>query len=210
MPGPLFIIGSLYKVDVTFDQGGSFNSLEWRIYASVNSFSIWSGSGLSPVRCQAITWINADLFFIWPPGTNFSEIAIEIQKFKLMIMHFKMSSAKWRPFCPGEMSSSFMCHHRSWIIPCFPICCYVLRVGHVSWVITNFSKRQWLISSLNSIGWRRKICPENYYCYFNTCSTTFYYFGRVSLYSIIFYRLSLLYCGWAVITVFNYFRTRTE
>ena len=34
-------------------------------------------------------------------GTNFSEILIKIENFSLTIMHLKMLSAKWRPFCPG-------------------------------------------------------------------------------------------------------------
>ena len=33
-----------------------------------------SGNGLSPVRCQAITWTNTDLLSIGPLGTNFSDI----------------------------------------------------------------------------------------------------------------------------------------
>ena len=37
-----------------------------------------------------------------PLETNFSEIRIKIQNFSFMKMHLKMSSAKWRPFCPGE------------------------------------------------------------------------------------------------------------
>ena len=36
----------------------------------------------------------------WAPR-NFSEILIEIHTFSFRKMHFKMSSGKWRPFCPG-------------------------------------------------------------------------------------------------------------
>ena len=64
--------------------------------------SISSGNGLSPVRCQAITWTNADLLSIGPLGTNFSEIQIEIENISFMKMHVKMSSSKWRTFCYGE------------------------------------------------------------------------------------------------------------
>ena len=35
-------------------------------------------------------------------GTNFSEILIKIQNFSFRKMHLIMSSAQWRPFCPGE------------------------------------------------------------------------------------------------------------
>ena len=34
-------------------------------------------------------------------GTNFSEILIKIQNFSFTKMHLKISSVKWRPFCPG-------------------------------------------------------------------------------------------------------------
>ena len=38
-----------------------------RIYVSLNWISIASGNGLSPVRHQAITWTNADLFITVTP-----------------------------------------------------------------------------------------------------------------------------------------------
>ena len=38
---------------------------------------------------------------IWPLGTNFSEILNKIQDFSFTKMHPKISSAKWRPFCPA-------------------------------------------------------------------------------------------------------------
>ena len=69
--------------------------------ASVNWVSIGSGNGLSPVRRHAITWTNAGLMSIRPLGTIFSEIQIKITKFSFMKMHLNVSSAKWRPFCPG-------------------------------------------------------------------------------------------------------------
>ena len=60
---------------------------------------IGSDNGLSPERRQAIIWTNAGILLIGPLGTNFSEISIGIQTFSFKKMHFKMSSAKWRPFC---------------------------------------------------------------------------------------------------------------
>ena len=42
---------------------------------------IGSDNGLSPGRCQAIIRTNAWILLIWPYGTNFSEILIEIQHF---------------------------------------------------------------------------------------------------------------------------------
>ena len=62
---------------------------------------IGSDNGLSPGRRQAIIWTNDGILLIWPLGTNFSEILSEIHSFAFTKMHWKMSSAKWRPFCLG-------------------------------------------------------------------------------------------------------------
>ena len=62
---------------------------------------IGSYNGLSPGRRQAIIWTNAEILFIGPLGTKFSEILIEIHTFSFKKIHLKMSSAKWRPFCLG-------------------------------------------------------------------------------------------------------------
>ena len=60
---------------------------------------IGSDNGLSPDRRQAIIWTNAGLLLIWPLGTNFSEILVEILTFSFKKMRLKVSSAKRRPFC---------------------------------------------------------------------------------------------------------------
>ena len=62
---------------------------------------IGSDNDLSPDRRQAIIWTNAGILSIGPLGTNSNEISIGIQAFSFKKMHFKMSSAKWRPFCLG-------------------------------------------------------------------------------------------------------------
>ena len=62
---------------------------------------IGSDNGLSPGRRQTIIWTNAGILLIAPLGTNFSEILTGIQTFSFKIIHLKMSSAKWRPFCLG-------------------------------------------------------------------------------------------------------------
>ena len=62
---------------------------------------ISSDNGLSPGRRQAIIWTNVGILLFGPPGTNFSEILIEIHTFSFKKMHLKMSSGKWLPFCPG-------------------------------------------------------------------------------------------------------------
>ena len=62
---------------------------------------ITSDNGLSPGRRQAIIWTNGAIMLIWPLGTNFNKISIEINSFSFKKMHLKMSSGKWRPFCLG-------------------------------------------------------------------------------------------------------------
>ena len=62
---------------------------------------IGSDNGLSPGRRQAIIWTNSGILLIGPLGTNFTEILIEIHIFSFTKMRFKVSSAKWRPFCFG-------------------------------------------------------------------------------------------------------------
>ena len=62
---------------------------------------IASDNGLSPGRRQAIIWNNDGILLIWPLGTNFSEILIEIHSFSFRKMRLKVSSAKWWPFCLG-------------------------------------------------------------------------------------------------------------
>ena len=59
----------------------------------MNWVSISSGNGLSPVRHQAITWINAGLS-IGLLETNFSGIPIGILLFSFKTMHLKLSSGK--------------------------------------------------------------------------------------------------------------------
>ena len=63
--------------------------------------TIGSEDGLSPGRRQAIIWTNAGILLIWPLGTNFNEILIEIYIFSFKKTHLKTSSVKWRPFCLG-------------------------------------------------------------------------------------------------------------
>ena len=66
-----------------------------------NLIIIGSDNGLSPGRRQATIRTNAGILLTEPLGTNFSENLIEIVTFSLTKMRLKVSSAKWRPFCPG-------------------------------------------------------------------------------------------------------------
>ena len=56
-------------------------------------------NGLSPGQCQAIIWINAGIKLTGPFGINSSEILIKIHNFFSRKCIWKMSSAKWQPFC---------------------------------------------------------------------------------------------------------------
>ena len=62
---------------------------------------VGSDNGLLPCQRQAIIWTNAGILLIWPFGTNFSEISIEILTLSFKKMRLKVSSAKWQPFCVG-------------------------------------------------------------------------------------------------------------
>ena len=73
----------------------------WGGGVEVNLFSIVSDNGLSPIRCQAITWNIAGLVSIGPLGTNFNEMWIEIQNFHSWKCLWKCHLPNWRPLCPG-------------------------------------------------------------------------------------------------------------
>ena len=102
-------------------------SPECRIYLSVNWVSIGSDNGLSPVRRQAITWTNAHLLSIGPLGTKFGQIRIKTHKFSFKKMHFK-SSAKRRPFCPGEDELTY-----TWVRRPFHKWLMSLHLTHWGW-----------------------------------------------------------------------------
>ena len=80
------------------------------IYIS-NLAIVDSVNGLWPNQCQAIFWTNAGMLSIWPLGTNFSEILIEILTFSFKKIHLKVSSAKWRPFCLGLSVLKIRCQN---------------------------------------------------------------------------------------------------
>ena len=70
----------------------------WVLYASAIWVIIVFSSGLSPVRCLAITWTSDDLSSSGPKETTFGDIFIESLMFSLMKIHLKISSTKWRPW----------------------------------------------------------------------------------------------------------------
>ena len=75
-----------------------------------------SDNGLSPCRCQAIIWTNAGILSIWPFGTNFSEILIEILISSSKKMHLKVLSAKCGPFCLGL--NVLICANKNIVVIC--------------------------------------------------------------------------------------------
>ena len=95
--------------------GGYYISTTSAAYASVNRVSSGSDNGLSPIRRQAIIQTKAGLLLIGPLGTNVNGILIKIQNFLFTKMHLKVSSVKWRPFCPGGDEL----RHRSLISPSY-------------------------------------------------------------------------------------------
>ena len=67
----------------------NLSRLRWRIYASVNQPIAGSDNGLSPVRHQTLTWLNASMLSIRTSGTNFSEIWPKTRRFASKKMHRK-------------------------------------------------------------------------------------------------------------------------
>ena len=73
------------------------------MYASVNQVSIGSDYALVSIRRQAIISTNAWKLSIRHLGTNFSGFFFLSKHnfFHSLQCIWKLSSAKWRPFCPG-------------------------------------------------------------------------------------------------------------
>ena len=67
---------------------------------------ISSDNGLLPGRRQAIIWNNAGILLIGTLG-NFSEILSKIHTSSFKKIHLKISSVKWRPFCPGRWVNKY-------------------------------------------------------------------------------------------------------
>ena len=77
-----------------------------RIYASVNWISIGSlDNALSPTYSTTSHYMDQCSLIVychWTLRNNLpSEIRIKVHDFSFMKIHMKISSVKWRPFCPG-------------------------------------------------------------------------------------------------------------
>ena len=89
---------------IYYEKRDTYSLTHWGQVTNIcagNLTIIGSDNGLSPEWRQAIIWTNAGILSIGPLGTKFNEISMKIQTFPLKKMHFKMSSAKWRPFYVG-------------------------------------------------------------------------------------------------------------
>ena len=85
-------------------------------HVSVNWVIIGSANGLSPAQHQAITWINDDLWSIWPLGTNFCEIQIKmyVSDFHAPLHNIPPSASSVRSchalLDPAAASNAFSCN----------------------------------------------------------------------------------------------------
>ena len=132
---------------------------------------IGSDNGLSPGRCQAITWANVGILLIGPLGTNFSEIWVEIHTFSFKKIHLKMSSGKWRPFCLGLNVLSDANRDKLWQV-CFAVTLHqtLAQNGKYSSAIdsstsdrcgSNFTSTTFKLNTQNSsLGTHTEISPR--------------------------------------------------
>ena len=118
--------------------------------------SMGSGNGLLLVRHQIITWTSADLLPVGPLWTDFSEILIRIQHFSFRKVYLTISTAKWRPFCPGrdefDKSNELFFH---WILKMrkkmrlqevyWKFGCYVVKSSSFSYDLHSFAQESWLL-----------------------------------------------------------------
>ena len=126
-----------------------FNSLKLMTHIYVSTLSIiGSDNGFSRLA-GTITWTNAGILLIWPLGTNFSEMLMEIHTFSFKKMHLKMSSGKWRPFCLylhvlKPLVSVAACHWQTF--PVTPVLhymwCIQSSLGQIIWHWSDFLYNQ--------------------------------------------------------------------
>ena len=73
---------------IKIQQGVPYMILVWNlVILIIDLTTIGSDNGLSPGRSQAIIWTNPGILLIWPLGTNFREISIEILPVLFKKMH---------------------------------------------------------------------------------------------------------------------------
>ena len=100
-----------WRVDLTETNMTKFSSLSpdaVKSGQSVTNMMTWSNGNIFRVTGHLCGEFTGDrccniavILLIYPLGTNFSELLIEIHALSFEKMHVKMSSAKRRPFCLG-------------------------------------------------------------------------------------------------------------
>ena len=122
-----------------------------------------SGNGLSPVRCQAITWPNADLLSIGLSATNLSEIWIKMQNLSFMKTHLKMLSVKWQPFCPGwdELKPSSAGPVYIWDLNLVITLLKMSPQCSQCWAISRHSANPWWHHQMETFSALLALCPGN-------------------------------------------------
>ena len=133
---------------------------------------IGSDNGLAPGWRQANIWTSAGILLIGPLGTNFSEMLIRVKTFSFKKMHLKMSSAKWRPFCPDlnvlisfsrilDFSIMFLVIHTTINEVC-PISSYLILIplNHLIFPLIHIRVewKQYNISSMDKKRTKQNIC----------------------------------------------------
>ena len=98
--------GWIHDVECSFLKHNRLSKLLTHLPYSATYMRKWIGSALFQIiACRlfgAKPLYKLIILVIRPLGLTFSELLIEIQNFSFTKMHLKISSAKWRPFCPGE------------------------------------------------------------------------------------------------------------
>ena len=146
----LLIVWGCWPVDLCNLQHNCLFSC-WRVWICCFALTHWgrvthicvgeqtiivSDNGLTPGRRQAIIWTNARILLIWPLGTNFSEMSIEIHTFSFKKIHLKMSSGKWRPFCLGLN-----------VLKAFALCCSIVLSFFFNSACKEFIVASWFFWS---------------------------------------------------------------
>ena len=111
----LNISGRIHELDLTH--------WGWVTHICVSKLGITgSDNRLLLGQRQAIIWSNDRILLVWPWGTKFSEILINIHIFSFKKIYLKMSSAKYRLFC---LSLKVL----NWLLPNMHICIRVTTMA---------------------------------------------------------------------------------
>ena len=127
MYGSLPATGFTHKISIC-NRNGKKNCLNSSL-PNAAYLCQWIGSALVQIMacCLFGTKPLSKLMLGYCQLDALGQISIKIQNFSFMKMHLKLSSAKWRPFCPGRNELVPDCHikanigtHVSWEVGCKP------------------------------------------------------------------------------------------